>query len=507
MKKFIEKYQFDGLILLALAGLYLATRLINLNVMPMFTDEAIYMRWSQIGLNDSAWRFIPLTDGKPPLYHWLVMGIMATGIFSDPLIEGRIVSVVAGFASLVLIWILSYVLFSDRKLAHIAGLFYICSPFMLVYDRLAIVDSLLTTLSIAALILAVLLVKYLRLDAALLLGMTVGAGMLTKSSGLLFILLSPATILVSNWKKKQLVRNLLIWMGLLIIAFVLAQGIYNLLRLSQFYYRIEQKNYEFIIPISEFLRQPLRLIWGNAQSLLKWQIGYLTIPWVFLIFMAFFQVKKWRSHLLLLAYVIPTFLLIASFNKIIFPRFLVFSTPFLIVLAASGFTFVYSKIKQLPIKIGFLVLVLALPLQASISWITRPAQALIPQADKDQYYLGQPSGHGVEEIVAYISEIAETEKVFLGTDGTFGLTPDAFHVYLSQNPNVVIQGYYPVGKVPEEVILNSAEHPTYFVYYNVQEIPLQPNLELILEFKKETPSQTTFLRLFKVNPLSSNESE
>jgi 4-amino-4-deoxy-L-arabinose transferase-like glycosyltransferase len=502
MIKKLTKFQFDILIILGLIGLYLATRLMNLDIVPMFTDEAIYMRWSQVGLRDAAWRFIPLTDGKPPLYHWLVMGVMATGVFSDPLIEGRIISVFAGLASAILIGILSYVLFKKRRVAYLTSLFYILSPMMLVYDRLAIVDSLLTTISIASALLAIVLVKYLRFDTALLLGLTIGSGLLTKSSGLFFLLLTPATVLVGDWKRKHLSQKLMKWLFFLVMAAVLAQAVYGILRLSQFFYRIEQKNFEFIVPVSEFLQNPFQMTWGNMKSLFKWQVGYLTLPWVGLIALSFGQLKRWKEHLLMVAYVVPVFIVIASFNKIIFPRFLLFSTPFLLVLAASGFDFLCSKTKNLKIAAVGLLLLFLPAIKTDISWIVKPGSAAIPQADKDQYFEGQPSGHGVEEIVKIIEGYALEENVFLGTDGTFGLTPDAFLVYLLDNPNVQIEGYYPVSTIPDEVASQSAKMRTFFVYYNVQEVLDQEEIELVGEYEKVSPSNTTYLRLYEVHPKS-----
>jgi len=507
MNKFLQKYQFDGLLMLGLTLLYFATRLFNLTVVPMFTDEAIYMRWSQVGLQDAAWRFIPLTDGKQPLYHWFVMGVMSLKVFSDPLIEGRIVSVMAGFITAIAIGILTYVLFKRRLTAYLATMLYIVSPFMLVYDRLAIVDSLLTTISVVSLLFAVLVVKYVRLDLALLLGLSIGAGMLTKSSGLLFLLLSPVTLLLSSWPKKKRLKQLGLLIFFFLVVVILSQSLYSILRLSQFFYRISQKNYEFIIPLSDFIRSPFSMTWGNLQSLIKWQVGYLTIPWLVLVFISWFHKEYWREHLMLVIYVVFPMILMASFNKIIFPRFLVFSTPFLIIMVASGLTYVTSKIKLEKFKFLAVLLAILLPAFISLTWLISPGQAAIPQADKNQYYLGQPSGHGVKEIVQYLEEQALEEPIFLGTDGTFGLTPDAFLVYLRDNENVHIEGYYPVKEIPQEVREKAQDVPTYFVYYNVQEIPEQQNLELISEFEKTSSDQVTYLRLFKVNKVELNEVE
>src|SRR3989339_157604 len=95
------KYKFWLYLILAVSVMaaFFVSRLINLTLIPIFTDEAIYLRWAQIGLADPRWRFISLTDGKQPLLIWLFYP--ALKLISDPLIAGRIVSIVCGFFSLI----------------------------------------------------------------------------------------------------------------------------------------------------------------------------------------------------------------------------------------------------------------------------------------------------------------------------------------------------------------------------------------------------------------------
>lgn len=78
--------------------LYWITRLINLTILPIFTDEAIYIRWGQIVLGDPVWKFISLTDGKQPLFIWLMAPLLK--VITDPLVAGRLVSIISGFFGL-----------------------------------------------------------------------------------------------------------------------------------------------------------------------------------------------------------------------------------------------------------------------------------------------------------------------------------------------------------------------------------------------------------------------
>ena len=499
MLKILKTHQRDLFISAGLFVLYWITRLTHLTNLPIFTDEAIYIRWSQIGSFDAAWRFIPLTDGKPPLFHWFVM--LALRIFSDPLFAARLVSTFSGFFNLIGIWILAYILFKKINLAHLSALIYVLSPFMTVYDRLAVVDSLLTSTGLASLIFAVLLIKHQRLDTALLLGAAIGTALLTKASGLIFLLLTPLTLLLQDLKAKKLLRTVIVWAGCLLLAAVIAESLYSILRLSQFFYRIGQKNYEFIIPLSEFFKHPFSMTWGNAKSLFRWQVGYLSPAVAFLVALSFHDRKFLREKFLLLSYYFLPFLAIASFNKIIFPRFLLSLTPFLIVLAAAGLDHLLSGTKQLPQKLILLCLFLFLPALTTVNLILTPKLAAIPQSDRDQYLDSWPAGWGINETVAYLKQQATQSPIYLGTQGTFGLMPYALEIYLYNNPNVEIHSFWPVTTIPQDVLDAAETKTTYFIYNELEDILKQENLQLVLEFAKgRADLEQRHMRLFKVNP-------
>jgi len=108
MNQFIKtKYIYLILIL----GLVL--RLYNLNLLPIFGDEAIYIRWAQVMGAQPGLRFLPLTDGKQPLFMWVLMFLVRR--FSDPLLIGRLTSVFYGMGTLLGIFSLSYYLFKNKK--------------------------------------------------------------------------------------------------------------------------------------------------------------------------------------------------------------------------------------------------------------------------------------------------------------------------------------------------------------------------------------------------------
>src|SRR3990167_3454130 len=116
----------DILLIIILSVLTFITRVINLLKTPIFTDEAIYIRWAQIGLQDPAHRYISLTDGKQPLMTWATYPFLR--LFEDPLIAGRLVSVLSGCLAVACLYLISKTLF-NRKTAVFSVLLYTISPF------------------------------------------------------------------------------------------------------------------------------------------------------------------------------------------------------------------------------------------------------------------------------------------------------------------------------------------------------------------------------------------
>ena len=95
---------------------FLVTRIQNINAIPVFADEAIYVRWSQVIKNVETLRFIPLTDGKQPLFMWLTVPFFK--LTTDPLFAGRLVSIISGLflsISLFLLYSLIFYLLSKPK--------------------------------------------------------------------------------------------------------------------------------------------------------------------------------------------------------------------------------------------------------------------------------------------------------------------------------------------------------------------------------------------------------
>src|SRR3990167_2856565 len=108
---FVKKHKIELITAVFLTVAYFFLRLYRLMSLPIFTDEAIYTRWSQIARFDAGWRFISLTDGKQPLFVWFDMVVMK--FIQDPLMAGRIVSVLTGFFTMIGLFFLGREIFKN----------------------------------------------------------------------------------------------------------------------------------------------------------------------------------------------------------------------------------------------------------------------------------------------------------------------------------------------------------------------------------------------------------
>ena len=283
--KVIKNHLFFIGVIVLLAAIYFATRLYNILDHQIFTDEAIYIRWAQIAKNDAAWRFISLTDGKQPSYIWLAMTMMK--IFQDPLFAGRMVSVMAGFFTSLGLFFLTRTIFKNNWIGLTASTLYLLYPMGLVYDRLALYESLVGAFIVWCLFFQVMLVRTLRLDVALILGFVMGGAILTKTNAFFSIYLLPFLLVLFDFKGKMVKKRVLKLLALSLISACIAYGFYSIQRLSPFFHIIDEKNAIFVYPISEWLGHPILYLQSNLQGLTDWFITYFTIPLILLAFVSF----------------------------------------------------------------------------------------------------------------------------------------------------------------------------------------------------------------------------
>jgi len=320
---------------------------------------------------------------------------------------------------------------------------------------------------------------------------------LTKTSGFFNIYLVPLSLLLFDWRDKKRLFNLLRWLGLVFLAVVISQIFYSILRLSPWFHMIAQKDTTFVYPIREWLSHPFLFFWGNLKGQLDWLVNYLTLPIVILVILSLIFIwQKTQEKLLLFSWFFAPFVALALFGKVLYPRFILFMSLPLLVLAAWSLEEITKRIRRKWLLFTFYILLFTFSLYIDFRLLSNPKMALIPQNDRNQYIDSWPAGYGIKEIVAFANEKAKVDKIFIGTEGTFGLMPASLELYLWDNSNVEIKGFWPVKEIPLEAMEKSKEKPSYFVFNETQKVSQEWPLKLVAEYPRPDPHYS--MRLYQI---------
>lgn len=466
--------------------LFFGLRLFNLNRIPVFVDEAIYVRWSQIMRNEPSLRFLPLSDGKQPLFMWATMPSLK--LFSDPLVAGRMVSVFAGLISLFGIVFLTYILTQNLFLSSVSALIYAILPFSVFFDRMALVDSLLSTFGLWSFGLGALLIKKPRLDLAMLLGFTIGFGLITKSPAIFFYLWQLFLFLaLFDFRSKDVKKRLFKLVGAWLVTLIISLAIYNILRLGTNFNLVGSRNQDYLFSIREVLNHPANPLIGNSKTTLLWLWYLLTPPFLLCLFASFFsrfrKISVWIFFLSLF-----TLLAQALVAKVYTSRYILFATIPLIVPITLGLAELGTRLKNTWLVISIFLL---WPLILSAILIASPQKANLPLDMRSGYLEEWTAGWGQKEIASYlIAKSAEGKKLIVGTDGYFGTLPDGLQIYTQGTPNITVIGGPPAITAIPESLINSLKDKNNLVYLvaNASRVNLSPadlsRLTLISRFEK-----------------------
>jgi hypothetical protein len=350
-----------------------------------------------------------------------------------------------------------------------------------------------------ALYMEVLLARYVRLDLALITGMAMGIAVLNKTSGFFSIYLLPFSLLVFNFEKKERTKRLIKWISFSFISVAFALAMYMILRLSPFFYIIDEKNALFVFPFSEWIKHPFYYLSGNLNALFSWFSTYISVPILTLAMSAFLIKGFYKEKLLLLIWFVIPFAGLVFFGKTLYPRFIYFMTIPLLILAAYTFLILLDKISSKIIAVVLLTAVLFMYILSSYNIIFNFARSPIPKADLEQYINSWPAGGGIKEMIAFFDEESKKGKIYVGTQGTFGSLPtNSMEIYLGNNKNIETKGFYPLNEVvPQEVLNKVSQMPVYFVFNDSEKPPVTWPIELVAKYRKGVGKR--HLSIYKFN--------
>ena len=419
-------------LLALLAIFYFIVRLPFLTNLPIFNDEAIYLDWGSRMLHGVVSPFYPLFDGKTPLLMWIFS--IAGKLFSDPLLGGRLVSVLVGYLALWGIYKLALKLF-DAKVATLATLLYIATPIIAFYDRQALMESSVGAIGIW---LFYFLTEYLekpKLKTAVILGLLAALGFYIKPSAL--ILLIPLFVILLL-ERKDLLN------GAFVFSLTFFAALMPLLFHSNFVAIFSRSGRYISVGISL-----------KGIEIMFWQL----FPTTFILAAAgvYLLFKKQRNLILWTVLPLMTSILMA---KTVQPRYIVSFVPLLVIPAAYTL-----KLLRKP---GILFLVL--PFVATLFLIVEPYDYLnylskvTDTSEVKNYYLDWTSGDGINKVREFLQEKAKTGPILVGVRVDAGNPESAMFAYYGsgKNKNITVM-YFDSRLVPSGVKNLNFPYPLYFI--------------------------------------------
>jgi 4-amino-4-deoxy-L-arabinose transferase-like glycosyltransferase len=473
MEKIAEKFKKSWPFILGglvVVGLFLFLRLYALTNLPVFVDEAIYVRWAQVMRAESTLRFLPLSDGKQPLYMWVLMGFLK--FISDPLVAGRVVSVLSGLGTLVGIGVVSWYLFKSKKVVLATTLLWALSPYSVFFDKMALVDSLLGFFGIWTFFFALLTVKTMRFDFAMITGFLLGGAFLTKSPALFMAVLLPSVFLLAKWpdafkaKIGKLLRLLVVFIPTLVIGY----GLYNILRLGPNFHMIGIRNYDYVFPLSHLWLNPKDPFIFLVPKFLDWiwKMGPFPILLLGLLGLLVNLKKHLGKIIVITLWFIFPILVQTMFAKVFTARYIYFCLPYLFLLAGSTLLVKNKVINFLSALL--IVLGIGVSLWFNYWLLTDITKANLPRSERSGYLEEWSAGQGIKEVADYIENLylKDPKKIVVGTEGYFGTLPDGLQIYLNKYSEIIVIG---VGLNFDKVSTSLMEsrdfgNPTFFVANN-----------------------------------------
>ena len=453
--------------LLAWCASYWLCRLIGLTAIPLFVDEAMYLRWTQQIVREGASPFNSLDMGIPPGIVWLAAP--AVRFLSDPMLAGRLTSVAFGLANFLGI----VLLVSDCVgvvAARRSAILVLCSSMFAIYDRLALHEAIQ---SAEVIWLWCLYGRYAATANTTHLLWTAIVALLaifTKSSILLAIMALLTASLVVDRSIRSVVFSLAVAAGAAI----------GLLFMSPWASPVMAFNNRATQGLLGSLTRPLE---GPVYLLglhLVWLIIYVTpVPLAFSTLSLLRRPTNLSKRLgiaFLLQFVCLALLVPAKLPN---PRYLMVLAPLIVPLSALGLEFIRNHhIARFVFWIGMVA-----PCAAnSLLLVAAPARAILPDTERFQLLSGWPSGHGVSQIVTYMKQTHPDNDYWILVEKSSRGFTNGLRLYLP--PDRVLDAEMEWFLVPDNLVTHVPGRNSYLVTNKFTTVFRSNSLELIKEFPK-----------------------
>lgn len=494
MKSLENKWVIGALVVL----LYVGSRLIFLTKLPVFADEAIYIRWSQVGQSQpEQYLFLSMLDGKPPLHNWLIGPFRQ--LVQDPLLASRLLSVVAGGVTFLYLFSLIMLLTKSKRLATLAVILSIFSPFFLMNQRMGLAESLLTMFFTAGLYhgLRILGAKE-RIEVinhTLLFGLSWGLSLWTKTNAIFFIL--PFALLPFLYKKTTS-QSYFPNVFFVVLGGIVGGLLFTSLKHSPLFPSLFSRSQDYTFTIKELFGGEWKyVLFSSLPKVTSW-IAWYSVP--LLLIVPFFEKRINKIvFLMIISYMAP----LVAMGRILSSRYFLPVAPLLILAIIFGLKEMEKKVVSK--KISKLIL------GVSIAWasifalvhIGYPDKTWYTKPDRRQYLEDWSSGHGIPEVRDFIKERVKDHQVVVATEGFFGTLPDGLMMYFHGTKEITNLELYgigqPIAHIPSDLFEKAKIKEVYVVVNDHRFLmPLTPQIQKIGEFTR--PNNAPSLLLLKINP-------
>jgi 4-amino-4-deoxy-L-arabinose transferase-like glycosyltransferase len=261
-----------------LTAAFVATRLALLWRFPWYVDETTFASFARDVHGGIDQFFAAEIDKKGLLPSWLGAGLISAGI--HPITAMRLLAAAGTALAAICGGIIVRRLYGLREGVLTAALIAL-GPYFLVTASVGIYDAMVTGLVTAAILVSIRLARQPGRSTALLLGLVIGAGGLTKPTASVAIVVLPFTLLLFDYASPRLRRRLLTWAAYAALALAIGYAITSIARLTPLYDKpmLPRENHRGLRQIFDEIGPSLR---SNGPLMWIAMRGYLTIPGVVL---------------------------------------------------------------------------------------------------------------------------------------------------------------------------------------------------------------------------------
>jgi len=451
--------KFTLIFLSVYALVYLLSRLANLTLLPAHYDEMAQLRRLAEFVGEGH-IFVGLEDNLKWFQLWLLAAL--SWLPASPLWIGRFTSILTGLAGGLGCYALALELYRRASVGVIAALLYLVTPFVFFYDRITMPDSLLTTFGIWTMFFSLRAIRREQYRWAVAAGLSISAASLTKLSGLAYLVIPVAALLLFAPPRDWLRRWKL--MATMYLPAALGAAV-----LAAFLNSQNMLVYSTKVAGGSLINPALWL--SNSQLVASWFGSLLTVPLLLLglVGAGLALIRRDRAAVYALAAPVAVAAAFIAVSKTWYPRYLMPAAPALLLLGAWALDALAQRLDRFRWgRWAVIVLALALALPALVTdfWlVVDPSQAALHRDEARQYITGWANTYRLADAGAFVAQKAQHyDEIYLALNADSFIVVEGLKYYFDAPANVKIVKFAPrSGHAVQDLNAWSQQRPTFLI--------------------------------------------